>query len=188
ESSFEYSSVEVTCDGKKGVWKKKLPFSCSPMCGIFPAFSKSENFPSITEENLAWNGYIFSKVGLPGPRCSAVSIDSSFALTSARCIESLINTPENIVHVLQPLTNSSTNSNSRKAYKIWTRTPQFKGKGTVDLALIRLEPPSAKQLQQTPVCFLIHANNNPMRFLDSRAIVMHISTQVNSTGRNTEVP
>ncbi|CAG7826321.1 unnamed protein product, partial [Allacma fusca] len=88
-SSYAYSSVDMLCEGKKGTWKNNLPFSCSLQCGIFPPVPTTQE-ASLAFEKMSWNGLIASYSSLnestsPTPLCSAVSIDSAFALTSAKC-------------------------------------------------------------------------------------------------------
>ncbi|CAG7706382.1 unnamed protein product, partial [Allacma fusca] len=70
----------------------------------------------------------------PTPLCSAVSIDSAFALTSAKCLDGFLNDPQSLVYSTKP--NIKNYKRFVKVSNIWT--PNYEDL-TADLAIVKLD-------------------------------------------------
>ncbi|CAG7824939.1 unnamed protein product, partial [Allacma fusca] len=163
-SVYEYTSVVMTCDGYRGVWKNKLPFSCTEECGIHVPTSKSKEFILSESQNLPWNGFM-SELLFPGfsnSVCSAVLIDRAFAITSITCLRSTFSPEKPLWLILSPdrilLTSDETELNEKNDYLVadtfWT--PEINSTKDFGLTLIKLDTPATPlEGQGDPaVCFL----------------------------------
>ncbi|CAG7733522.1 unnamed protein product, partial [Allacma fusca] len=85
----------------------------------------------------------------PTPLCSAVSIDSAFALTSAKCLDGFLNDPQSLVYSTKP--NIKNYKRFVKVSNIWT--PNYEDL-TADLAIVKLDVADKGLLPQNSVCYL----------------------------------